>query len=210
MSTKALINKKLGAVVAALLAAVVAFTLTVPATAHAASLEAGSVKTEQATNAPATKSVAAKKAKTVKKAKFCTATATINKKALKVKKGTTKLNFKGGQGYLKFTAPATKTYKFTFSGVQCANYGGASAFVEVQTPYSSDTSYSFLTNVKTKGGKSNTLWLAYKGHSFNYYSSNLARPIAKRTGSIKLTQGQDIYFYFSGTKKNTKATLKVS
>lgn len=142
--------------------------------------------------------------KTVKKADFTTKTATIKKKATRVKKGTTKLTIKKGEGYLKFTAPSTKTYSFKFSNVKCSY--GASAFVEVQTQDSYDPSYSFLTKVKTKGGKSDTLWLSIGGYTSG---SGVNKRLASRTGKIKLKKGQDIYFYFyNGTRKST-CTLKI-
>ena len=86
--------------------------------------------------------------KTVKKTDWTFEIATIQKRATQVKKGTTKLTIKKGEGYLKFTAPSTKTYSFKFSDVKSSF--GASAFVEVQTQDSYDHSYSFLTKVKTK------------------------------------------------------------
>ena len=46
--------------------------------------------------------------KTVKSYGFKTETAKIKKKALKVKKGTTKFKLKGNSGYLCFKAPKTK------------------------------------------------------------------------------------------------------
>lgn len=209
MEKEALFTKQLRVAMAALIAAVVALTLTIPAPAFAASLEAGSIETTQAAKtAQSTKSTCAK-AKTIKKHGFTCDTKTIKKAATKVKKGTNKLNLKGGQGYLKFTASKTKKYSFKFSGLTSPNYRDT-AFVEVQKQDNRDSRYSFMVKVKTKGGTSNTLWLCTKGYNNSYYSNTVSRPLTTRTGSIKLYKGEDVYFYFhSGTNK-TGATLKIS
>ena len=139
--------------------------------------------------------------KTVKKQTFDTKTKTIEKKATKVKRGTTNLTISKGEGYIKFVAPKTKTYSITFSNVKTKN--GGSAFVEIQTRDADSPSYSFMTKVKTKGGKSNALWLSVNGTKFTERDV-LERPLAKRTGKIKLKKGQPVYMYFySGTKKTT-------
>lgn len=203
MSTKALISKKLGAAMMAFLAAVVAFTLTVPATAYAASLEAGSVKTAQATNAP-TKSVCAKKAKTLKKQGFSTDPQTIDKKALKVKRGTTKLKVKT-EGFIKFTASKSKKYSFKFSGLS----GAYCAHTTAYTRTSGTSPYCSMKKLSTKGGKDSTLRIAKKG--YNTSSPQVVnRYLSTRTGSVKMTQGETIYFYIYIPAKKGGMTVKVS
>ena len=152
--------------------------------------------------------VLAASSKTVKKQGFTTNTKTIEKKATKVKKGTTNLTLSKGQGYIKFTAPSTKTYKFTFSNCKSKKYTN-NGFFSAQTPDKNSPSYSFHTKVKTKGGKDSTLWLSFNGYKFTSSRyKTIERPIAKRTGTIKLKKGQTIYFYLnSGT--NGKATTKL-
>ena len=144
--------------------------------------------------------------KTVKKAGFTTTTKVIEKKATKVKKGTTNLTFKKGQGYVKFTATKTKTYRFTFSNVTSGS--GSSAFVEVQRPEARSPQYSYMTKVRTKGGKTTTLWLSQNG--YKYTSGKLLyRNLPSRTATIKLKKGQKVYFYFYSSTGKTKAKLKI-
>ena len=146
--------------------------------------------------------------KKVKKQTFSTDTATINKKATKVSKGTTKLKYKGGKGYIKFVAPTTKKYSFKFSNVTAPGKC-YSAFIEVQTPYS-DPSYSFLTEVKTAGGKTNTLWLKQKGVRSYTGGKKVYRNLDSRTATITLSKGQAIYFFTSTNYKSVNMKLKVS
>ena len=144
--------------------------------------------------------------KTVKSQEFSTKTSVIEKKATSVKKGTTKLTFKSGQGYLKFKATKTKKYKFTFSNVK--SQSGSSAFVEVQRPDASSPKYSFMTDVKTKGGKNSALWLSQNGYKYN--SGKLVnRNLPSRSATIKLKKGQKVYFYFYSSSGKTKAKLKI-
>ena len=150
---------------------------------------------------------AAAKTKTVKKHAFSTSTSVINKSATKVKKGTNKLYIKRGQGYIKFVAPKTKTYSFTFSNCK-SKKDSSNGFVEVQMPDKYSPKYSFMTEVSTKGGKNNTLWLSVNGHKF---TGDIAdRPIATRTGKIKLKKGAVIYMFMSflDTPTNVKLVIK--
>ena len=149
--------------------------------------------------------------KSVKNCDFTTTTKTINKKALKVKKGTTKLSLNSGQGYIRFIAPKTKTYSFTFSNLKSKKSSyGLTAFVEFQTPDKSMPQYSFMMrDVATQGGKTSTLWLASK--EWNGTSKKLVdKPLKKRTGKVKLTKGTNLYLYFSSVYKYDTVTLKVS
>ena len=149
--------------------------------------------------------------KTVKKQKFTTSTNAIEKKAVKVKKGTTKLNIKKGQGYVRFVAPKTKTYTFTFS--KCtSSMRSSNGYVTFMRKDASSPqySYSFNTKLKTKGGKDNTLWLSVNGADFSSNSNLLSRPIASRTGKIKLKKGESIYMYvyFGGRPAKAKLVIK--
>lgn len=139
--------------------------------------------------------------KTVAYQDFTSKTKVIKKKATIVKKGTTKLTFKKGQGYVRFKAPSTKTYTFYFKNAKQSK--GVCGFVEVQTPDKSDSSYSFLTKVKTQGGNSNTLWLTFNGAKST--GKGVDRNLPSRYAKIKLKKGQEIYFYFYAAY-NTKAT----
>ena len=150
---------------------------------------------------------AATKTKTVAKKDFTTSTSAIEKKATKVKTGTTKLYVKKGQGFIKFVAPKTATYKFTFS--KCTSKKRANnGFAEVMKPDASSPKYSFLTDIKTKGGKSNTLWLSVNGAKFTDHDL-VDRPLASRTGTMKLKKGAVIYMYLYFGGDPVKTTLVV-
>lgn len=144
--------------------------------------------------------------KTVKNQNFTTTTSTINKKATTVKKGTTTLTFTKGQGYVKFKAPSTKTYKFTFSNLTGKDV--YTAFVEVQTKSKYSSKYSFMTPVTTKGGKTETLWLLQKNKTYKG-GKLLSRPLKTRAGKIKLKKNQMIYFYFYNGKHKGSVKLNV-
>lgn len=148
--------------------------------------------------------------KTVGKTGFTTTVKTIEKKAKTVKKGTTKLTYSKGQGYIQFKAPKTATYSFTFSKVKATKKTANNAFVEFQKKDSSSPKYAFLTDVKTKGGKTDTLWLSVNGAKFSggYYTA-LDKPIASRTGKIKLKKGEKLYLYFYNSTGKTTTTLKI-
>ena len=151
--------------------------------------------------------------KTVSKTDFTTSTKTLNKRATTVKKGTTTLKFKKGQGYLKFKAPTSKTYTFTFSNFKNGDAYGVCAFFETQTPDSDSPTYSFLKKVKTNGGKTDTLWIGTKNYKGMYVGSEknaLKRRRSTRYAKVSLKKGQMIYFYFSSaTTKSVKATVKI-
>lgn len=146
--------------------------------------------------------------KTVKKAGFTSETKVIEKKATKVTKGTTKLTFKKGEGFIKFKATKTKKYSFTFSNLKGKKTNNA--YITFKTPDKYSPEYSWSTPLKTKGGKSETLWLSVNGTKFTGNYKQIDKPIVKRTGTIKLKKGQMAYFYFySGNNAKTTATLKI-
>ena len=211
MKTDTFLGKRLNTAAAVLIAAVVAYTLTIPTLANAKTLETTHAKTTQTAVASAIKSTCAQ-TKTVKKCDFSTATAKIEKEALTVKKGLSKLIFKGGIGYLKFTAPATKNYSFRFSNLQSSNSFPV-ATVSVQKANSRFPESSIAEKMKTNGGISSTLWLDLKSHKTKTFKNyNLVdRPIKTRTGNLSLTQGESVYFFFSGSlMKKPKLDLKIS
>ena len=144
--------------------------------------------------------------KTVKKQTFTTKTSTIQQKAATVQKGTTKLTIKKGQGYIKFVAPKSKKYSFTFSKLKSKN--GVSAFIECQTKSKSNSSYSFFQEVKTKGGKTNTLWMSVNGYKDRNHKG-VDKCLATRTATVKLSKGQAIFFYFYNGSEKTTCNLKI-
>ena len=147
--------------------------------------------------------------KTVKTQEFSTTTSVLAKKATAVKKGTTKVVVKSAKGYVKFKAPSAKTYSFTISNAK--GEGTNIGFATLQTPLSTNAKYCLGTRMKTKGGKSDTLWFSVNGHKFDADAyTALNRPLASRTGKVKLAKGQMAYLYFyTSTKNKTTLSLKV-
>jgi hypothetical protein len=103
----------------------------------------------------------------------------MSKSTLVKKTGTYALTLKNGQGIIRFKAPKTKTYSFTFSKLrssQTSNLVCVAGFCKV-----SSTSYSYKT-IKTKEGKRPRVPLVSAsltgGSSVNLssYSSGNSRP----------------------------------
>jgi len=148
----------------------------------------------------------------VKKQSFTTSPSVANKKATKIKKGKTYTLQFSPEGFVKFTAPKTKTYKFTFSNLKSVGKSGSDINHSYITFYMNKygTSLSGVTSVKTKGGTTSTLWVCTK------YSYSLSRvstvrtgtSLPTRTGSVKLAKGQTIYLYFH-SQYTSRVNLKV-
>ena len=131
---------------------------------------------------------------------------TIKKSAAKVKVGTTNLTVKMGEGYLKFTAPATRTYKFSFSKVtgKYTNEG----YVQFYKKDPSDSTSVVTFDVSTKGGKTDTLHFSING--VEHQGGSLKdRPLPSRTGKVKLKKGQVIYMYYQATPAHSTAKLVI-
>ncbi|SNU05036.1 hypothetical protein SAMN06297422_102149 [Lachnospiraceae bacterium] len=135
-------------------------------------------------------------------------------KAPAVKKGTTKVTMKKQHSYVKFTAPATKTYKITFSNV----YDPADSSKKINGYFTvrklNYGKYVWAEKVKTYGGKTTSIqvansaflanWTAY-GDKVNHYKTS-------RTATIKLKKGETIWMegYFAGiSTKKSAYTLKI-
>lgn len=147
--------------------------------------------------------------KTIKNQNFTTKTAVANKKATKIsKKGTYNLKLKGIEGYIVFTAPKTATYTFTFSNFKNSVSYDSSCLIETQTVSKYDSSNIFFTDVKTQGGKANTLYMSVNGHKGSGSGISLRR--SSRYARIKLKKNQKLYFYtYTGTKGMT-GKLKIT
>ena len=76
----------------------------------------------------------------------------------------------------------------------------------MQKPY--DKKYVFLADVVTKGGKSNTLWLADKAHVSKAADDAKDWRLASRTAKIKLKKGESLYMYMY-FMRNFNVTLKI-
>jgi len=146
--------------------------------------------------------------KGVTKCGFTTETSVIKKKATTVKKGATKIVVKKGQGYVKFKAPKTAKYAFTFSDLKSSTKYSSYGFVEFQTPDKRSPKYSFLTDLSTAGGKTDALKLTINGAKSS--GTGVYKYLAKRTGKIKLTKGQWAFFYFYNSSNKTTAKLTIN
>ena len=147
--------------------------------------------------------------KTVKNVKYNSyLTGTIKNKAVRVKRGTTKLKVTK-QGFVKFTVPATKTYTFTFSGMTSVVNQHNNGFAYILEP----TTYSYTSRVylehlkfKTTGGKTTTAW--YHTKYLADTTKTTGSFLAKRSCKVKLQKGTTIYVYLSFATKGT-VNLKI-
>lgn len=134
-------------------------------------------------------------------------TATTNvSKAKRVKTGKTVVtvpksrNFSAA--YLKFTAPATRTYKFTFNNIR--KYGRKSTqdiesmwiALETKKKRTYGTYYERI-NLKQNGERTNSLYLEskYSWSISKTYTKKITADIfvPSRTASLRLKKGQTIY-----------------
>ena len=130
------------------------------------------------------------------------------KTAASVKKG--QMTLYVNYGFLKFKAPKTKTYSFTFSKI--------SPLADISAPltgfamfYNSSMFMIKDSKVSTKGGKSATLNLSSKTGKVSS-GKVINRYLPSRTGKLKLKKGQVIYIYlnFCYAGKGAKVNLKIS
>jgi len=99
-------------------------------------------------------------------------------------------------GYMKFTAPTTKTYSFTISNVRSNTGRYACGFGYVMR-YSGYGDSIGQVPVSTKGGSNTTMWFASRKSSGGF--------IPKRTGKITLNQGETVYLYLSASSSLSKS-----
>ena len=149
---------------------------------------------------------AATKKKTVKKQSFTSETKKINSKAATVKKGTTKLTFKGGDGYVKFIAPRKKTYSFTFSKLKSKTTRFTS--IAIQLKDKASPSYAWLVKAKTYGGKTDFLHMGTNGDS-SKSGDKVGWYLPKRTAKIKLKKGDVLYLQVRNAPEKTTCTLNI-
>ena len=150
--------------------------------------------------------------KTVKKSEFTTKLSAAEKKGLTVKKGKTVL--KVSQGYVKFTAPASGKYTFTFAGLkQLSSKGyevGHTSFMK-KSPYS-DTSITTLM-IKTKGGKTSAMDLCTKAfHNKNNKGKKITTStyIPSRSTTLSLKKGEKVFIYmYFGSQVRDQITLTI-
>lgn len=153
--------------------------------------------------------------RTVKLKTFTTTSRVVNKAASKVKKGTTTLVFPKSEGFLKFVAPATKTYSFTFSNLKDKKdtYGFVKFLKKKKhIPGQSDDFNDLkILDIATKGGKDECLYIASTGLPEDNTGPVISRYLHKRTGKIKLRKGEVLYIFYSGRAgvKLRKNTMKL-
>lgn len=144
--------------------------------------------------------------KTIKPQEYTKKVSVANRKAAVVKKGTTNLTFKKGYGYIKFVAPSTKTYTFTFSKLkQSKNVEYPDDYVAFMAQVKSARYANKLIKKKltTKGGQSSSLNMAVNKPAEFYSDKKVDWYEMTRTGKVKLKKGQAIYFWLDGTEKIT-------
>ncbi len=156
---------------------------------------------------PATAFAATRKV-TVKASKWTLSASTIEKKAAVVKKGTSRLTCPKGDGWIMFTAPASKTYTFTFSNFKSVKQPSVLCTFGVMQRRSSYPSKVSYRMVKTQGGKSDFLRVNVDNNDWSSIEKKVNRYLNKRSAKIFLKRGQKIYFYCNSSNK-IKGTLTI-
>lgn len=130
----------------------------------------------------------------------------IDKKASKVKKGTTILTIPKGNGYIKFVAPETKTYKFTFSNIKDKKSSIEQVNISPLMKYDPKPQYCVSVDVSTKGGIARSLSLLCKDYPVLEKNRKIERYtfLKSRTAKIKLNKGDIIYFEYTRTSRYDK------
>ena len=138
------------------------------------------------------------------------------KKIPSVKKGTTLVTMKKMHTYVKFKATKTKTYTFTISNIYdpVNKKGAVNGYFTIRKPYSATSSYLDRMDVKTKGGKADSLQIANKYFLTNWSNSGktVDKYFTSRYAKVKLTKGQTVYIegFCAGVKKGKVSyTLKI-
>ena len=130
----------------------------------------------------------------------------IDKKASKVKKGTTILTIPKGNGYIRFVAPETKTYKFTFSNIKDKKSSIEQVNISPLMKYDPKPQYCVSVDVSTKGGIARSLSLLCKDYPVLEKNRKIERYtfLKSRTAKIKLNKGDIIYFEYTRTSRYDK------
>lgn len=145
------------------------------------------------------------------------------KKAPAIKVGTTTVTarpYKGSNNktktktavsWAKFTAPKAGTYQITFSnyskkGNSNAIFFGCVTMMTGKSTYAGAKYPQSYLKVKTKGGKTNTIYLCSSASYTDYGSTSQYTSLPSRTATVKLKKGQVVYFDFNNS---STATCKV-
>ena len=124
----------------------------------------------------------------VKHRAFTLNTAAVNKSAAKVKKGTTTLTISRSEGYIKFTAPKTKTYNLTFSDFKVK--GTSLSFIYAYKKNKNDPTSLKHVMVSTEGGKTDVLRIASTKNEETASGRLADRYLHKRSVKMKLKKTQ--------------------
>ena len=128
--------------------------------------------------------------------------------------GTTTVKVPKKRGWVKFTAPESKTYTFTLSG---ATTKGSKSVIGVQMSKMTRTKFSIL-KLKTTEGKRTYLVLSDVATAKKYTKARLIynklkhRYLATRTVTVKLDAGESVYLSLAAanSKGAVAGTLSVS
>ena len=118
------------------------------------------------------------------------------------------MTFNAGRGYIRFKAPATKKYTFTFSNIKDAGKHSVMS-IGVQKPNKGNKASLNLVDVRTQGGKSCFLDMAANGYR-DKYGKGVNKYLTTRSCTVLLQKGQVLYFHFGTWKTKHTATLKIN
>lgn len=137
--------------------------------------------------------------------KYPATAAALDKNAVEVKKGKTKLALKKGAGWVRFKAPKTATYRFTVSGLTTrTTYNCGYAYLK--TPRRGRQASPSSMRFTTQGGKAYTLYVATKADKSG---TKAHRCLKSRTAKVRLAKNQVVYLYFSVAEADTKVNLTI-
>ena len=124
----------------------------------------------------------------------------VKKKAKKVSIGTTNLTYSKvngrGEGYVKFTAPKTKNYKFTVNSLKCSKGSFTNGHITAYMVKGSGK-YQYLSSVSFKST-----------NSYQHIASKKSKyDMTNMKGTLKLNKGETVYIYCSFLAKNKKGKI---
>lgn len=132
--------------------------------------------------------------KTLNAQEFTTYAEEAGKSAKRVKEGRFKLIMPStGSGYLKFTAPSTDRYYFSFSNLK-SKYRYDCGYICLMKVEGTEHPRLIKKKVRTQGGRAQDIELATKADTSGELVS---RHLKSRYAKVNLTMGQTIYLYFS-------------
>ncbi len=136
----------------------------------------------------------------VKYRDFTTSVGTAAKKATTVKTGNYRVAIDGKKGwhrgYVRFTAPKSKTYSFTFSEISSDSGQYTNGYAYIMRIKNNHISSS---RVSTQGGKNSTLWFSNEDHG-----KGVTAWRTSRTGKTHINQGETVYLYLSLLESSSK------